>query len=251
MEVTEAGWHLQRVSSYARGQAFPGRRGVRPPELKDHPERLAVISLPEPVRDGGPGLWGVMAARRTERSYHPGPITVAELSQLLWAAQGLTGREKGDLRLRTVPSAGGLHPFDLYVVVNRVEGMEPGLYHYLVPDHTLEFLRAGMLGADLARAALDQQMMERAAVNIALAAVVARSVWRYHERAWRYMYLDAGHIMQNLALAATAMGLGLCPIGAFYDREVDDFFGLDSGEADAGRETVMYMGSIGATPRLA
>ncbi len=245
MEETEAGWHLQRVSSYMRGQAFPGRRGVRPPEAKDQPERLAVMSLPEPGRDGGAGLWGVMAARRSERSYHPGSITLAELSQLLWAAQGLTGREKGDLRLRTVPSAGGLHPFDLYVVVNRVEGMEPGLYHYLVANQSLEFLRSGMLGADLARAALDQQMMERAAVNIALAAVVARCVWRYHERAWRYMYLDAGHIMQNLALAATAMGLGLCPIGAFYDREVDEFFGLDQGEGDAGGETVMYMGSIG------
>lgn len=235
--VTSAGRQLQLASSYTRGQSFPGRRGERPAPYHEYPERLARLELPPPATAGGPGLWEVMKARRTLRTYRPDALTLAEVAQLVWAAQGITG---GDLRLRTAPSAGGLHPFELFLVVNRVEGLEPGLYHYHVPSASLEFLRRGELGADLARASLDQEMMARAALNVALAAVVGRATWRYHERAWRYMYLDAGHIMQNLALAATALGLGLCPIGAYYDGEVDALFGLD-GEA----ETVMYMASIG------
>lgn len=231
---------MQRVSSYHRGQSFPGRRGERPAPFREFPDRLALIQLPAPATAGGPGLWEVIASRRTHRSYGPGPVTLEQVSQLLWAAQGITGK---DMRLRAVPSAGALHPFELFLVVNRVAGLEPGLYHYLVPAGSLELLRRGELGEALARAALDQDMMARAALNVALAAVVERATWRYHERAWRYMYLDAGHIVQNLALAATAMGLGLCPIGAYYDDEVDRLFGLD-GE----RETVMYMASIGPLP---
>ncbi|MEW6546523.1 MAG: SagB/ThcOx family dehydrogenase [Bacillota bacterium] len=234
---TPAGWQMQRVSSYHRGQSFPGRQGERPAPYREYPERLALVQLPQPVTTGGPGLWEVMRTRRTERSYRPDAITPVEVAQLVWAAQGITGNH---LRLRTVPSAGALHPFELFLVVNRVTGLEPGLYHYHVPTASLEFLRPGELGDTLARAALDQDMMSRAALNVALAAVVRRAVWRYHERAWRYMYLDAGHIMQNLALAAAALGLGLCPIGAYYDGEVDHLFGLDGEE-----ETIMYMASIG------
>lgn len=238
--MTGAGRQMQAASSYTRGQSFPGRRGERPAPYREYPDCLRRVELPRPVTAGGPGLWQVMGARRTLRSYAATALTLDEVAQLLWAAQGVTG---GELRLRTVPSAGALHPFELFLVVNRVEGLEPGVYHYHVPSGSLEFLRAGELGADLARAALDQDMMARAALNVALAAVVGRATWRYHERAWRYMYLDAGHIMQNLALAATALGLGLCPIGAYYDAEVDALFGLDGDS-----ETVMYMASIGRRP---
>jgi len=231
---------MQRVSSYHRGQSFPGRRGERPAPFREFPDRLALIELPAPATTGGPGLWEVIASRRTHRSYGTDPVTLEQVSQLLWAAQGITGK---DMRLRAVPSAGALHPFELFLVVNRVTGLEPGLYHYHVPAGSLELLRRGELGVALARAALDQDMMARAALNVALAAVVERCTWRYHERAWRYMYLDAGHIVQNLALAATAMGLGLCPIGAYYDDEVDQLFGLDGKQ-----ETVMYMASIGPLP---
>lgn len=237
---TPAGWQMQQVSSYHRGQSFPGRRGERPAPFREFPDRLALVELPAPAATGGPGIWQVMATRRTGRSYRPDAMTPGEVSQLVWAAQGITGK---DMRLRAVPSAGALHPFELFLVVNRVSGLEPGLYHYHVPTGSLELLRRGELGTALARAALDQDMMARAALNVALAAVVARATWRYHERAWRYMYLDAGHIVQNLALASTALGLGLCPIGAYYDDEVDRLFGLDGDQ-----ETVMYMASIGRLP---
>ncbi|HHY94837.1 MAG TPA: SagB/ThcOx family dehydrogenase [Firmicutes bacterium] len=230
---------MQQASSYRRGEPFPGRHGEKPAAHKEHTDRLALVSLPAPSTRGGLPLWEVMANRRTVRTYTADPLTQEQLSQLLWAGQGITGEA---VRFRTVPSAGAIHPFEIYLVVNRVEGLEAGLYHYHVPSAALEFLRPGQLGAALARASLDQDMMERAAVNFALAAVVARATWRYHERAWRYMYLDAGHLVQNLALAATAMGLGLCEIGAFYDGEVDQLFGLD-GE----RETVLYMASVGGS----
>lgn len=234
---------MQRASSYQRGLSFPSRRGGRPLPYKEFPGRLAWVELPRPEASGGPALWSVMAARRTERTYAPAAVTLAEVSQLLWAAQGVTG---SDARFRTVPSAGARHPFETYLVVNRVTGLEPGLYHYHVPTASLEFLARGELGESLARAALDQDMMAKAALNVILAAVVGRGTWRYHERAWRYLYLDAGHIVQNLALAAAALDLGLCPIGAYYDGEVDELLGLDGEE-----ETVLYMASIGRRLRSA
>lgn len=207
---------------------------------KIYPNPLARIELPPPVSEGGRGIWTVLRERSSIRDYAPDPLTLDEVSQLLWASQGIT-REGGEWQFRTAPSAGALYPIETYLGVNRVQGLAPGLYHYEVRNHRLAFLRQDeFIGQSLTRAALGQTMCTRAAVVFVWTAVLARSVRKYGERAYRYIYLDAGHIGQNLYLAATALGLGCCAVGAFFDDEVNAVLDIDGRE-----ETAVYMATIG------
>jgi SagB-type dehydrogenase family enzyme len=121
-----------------------------------------------------------------------------------------------------------------------IEGIEPGIYHYNVRDHALELVRGGDLRQQLAEAALDQDFLADGAAVLAWTAVFARSKWKYRERAHRYVYLDAGHIAQNVALAAVALGLGSCQVAALYDDEVNALLGVDGKE-----ESIIYMTVIG------
>jgi len=204
-----------------------------------HPQALKVVRLPEPQRDGGEGLWVVIARRRSERGYKRQALSLEQLSQLLWATQGITARVAGH-ELRAAPSAGALYPCETYLVVNNVEGLESGLYHYVVGDHALELLRAGDLSGNIAAACWGQEMAAQAGVVFVWAAVIERCRRRYGERAYRYIYLDAGHIGAQLHLAAVALGLGCCAIGAFDDQAVNKVVGLD-GE----QEFAIYLSSAG------
>ena len=197
------------------------------------------VELPDPQTAGGEGLWGAVQERRSLRDFDDKPMTREQLSQLLWATQGITGRRRG-FAFRAAPSAGACYPIDTYVVVNRVDGLEPGLYHYGVAEGTLERRRQGDLAPAVAAACLDQEMCAEAGVVFAWTALPARSKHRYHERAYRYIYLDAGHIGENLHLAATALGLGCCAVGAFFDDEVNALLGVD-GHA----ETAIYLSAVG------
>lgn len=125
-------------------------------------------------------------------------------------------------------------------MINRAEGVEPGVYHYEIESHALAQLRKGPFGTAAARAALDQELVERADAVFIWSAVFERCKWKYKQRAYRYIYLDAGHIAQNLALAAVALGLGSCQIAAIYDEEANQLLGLD-GE----KESVIYMSAVG------
>ncbi len=198
-----------------------------------------VEKLPAPQTSGGEGLWETIAARRSVREFRPDPISREQLAQLLWGTQGITAREHG-AAFRAAPSAGACYPIDTYVAVNRVAGLEPGLYRYDVEGAALKRVRQGDLSAAIAAACLDQEMAAQAAVVFVWVAVPARSAQRYRERAYRYVYLDAGHIGENLHLAATAMGLGCCAIGAFFDDEVNAIVGVD-GQT----ETAVYLSVVG------
>jgi SagB-type dehydrogenase family enzyme len=125
-------------------------------------------------------------------------------------------------------------------VIHDVEGVDAGLYHYDVQHHQLEQLRTGDLRVEIARAALDQRMAALANVVFVWTAVFPRSMWKYRQRAYRYVYLDAGHIAQNLALAAVALGLGSCQIAALYDEEANELLGVDGVE-----ESTIYMTVVG------
>jgi len=141
-------------------------------------------------------------------------------------------------------------------VVNKVEELEPGLYHYRVAgldilerpiaegSHSLELLKPGDLRSEIAAAALDQLMCAKAGAVFLWTAVFARSIWKYRERAYRYFYLDAGHMAAHLSLAAVAQGLGSCPIAAFYDDEVNDLLGIDGDT-----EGIVYMTAVGRPTR--
>ena len=142
--------------------------------------------------------------------------------------------------LRTAPSAGALYPVETYVVAHRVDGLERGVYHYAVLDRALERLRAGDARLDVMHAALDQGIAYEAAAVFVWSAVWQRSIWKYGQRAYRYVPLDAGHIAENVALAAVGLGLGSCQIAAFYDDEANDLLGLD-GES----ESAIYMTVVG------
>ena len=209
----------------------------QPDWFKTYPDAPRV-KLPDLALDDA-GLFDALARRRSERTYSSEPLALGELGALLWAAAGITARQ-GGFALRTAPSAGGLYPIEHYVVANAVEGLEQGAYHYDVLGRALERLYAGDLRLPLARAALDQRIAADAQAVFVWTAVLERSRWKYGERFLRYVLLDAGHIAENVALAATALGLGTCQIAAFYDEEVAAILGLDPEV-----EPVVYLSTAG------
>jgi SagB-type dehydrogenase family enzyme len=200
---------------------------------------LAAIKLPAAIAEGGLPLWQVFAARRSVRHYGSKPMPMNVLSQLLWSTHGVTGRA-GQRELRNAPSAGACYPIDVYVVVNSVKTLEPGLYRYLAEDHELMLIRAGDVGSEAAKAALGQTMCSKASVTFLWSAVLPRTTGRYGERGQRYVFLDAGHVGQNLYLAATALGYGCCTIGAFDDGAMNRIIG-----ADGKIETTVYGAAVG------
>lgn len=218
-----------------------GRRQIfdkLPEPYKNYPDSEST-TLPEPIKSDGAGIWDILMQRRSRRDYTAEYLSLAELSQLLWAIQGITAYA-GRYALRTSPSAGALYPIETYVIANHIDNLETGAYHYNVLKHSLELIKKGEFGADIAHSALDQTMLEDASVVFIWTAVVARSKWKYGERAYRYIYMDAGHIGQNAYIAAEAMGLGCCTVGAFFDDEIGAIIGIDNKE-----EIVVYLCSIG------
>lgn len=209
--------------------------GPRPPAAKVDPPADR-IPLPAPHRPSV-NVWEVLDARRSRREYLPGPLSLEELSALLHAAQGITEPRWG---FRASPSAGALYPIETYVAVHDVAGLEPGLYHYGVAEHVLEPMRTGDLRASLVIIGVGQEMLGTAQVCFILTAVFQRTRWRYRERAYRYILLEAGHIGQNIYLAATGLGLGACAIGAFLDDRINDLLGVDGEE-----EAALYLLTVG------
>ncbi|MCK4728958.1 MAG: SagB/ThcOx family dehydrogenase, partial [Desulfobacterales bacterium] len=210
----------------------------RPPVYKNYPE-AARIPLPKPVFEETESLWSILNQRRSKRRYAPDPISMTTLATLLWAAQGIT-LSASDYQFRTAPSAGALYPVETYLSIHNVSGLKHGIYHFNVLDFALEEIALDNFGEHLTRAALDQAMVGRGAVLFIWTAIVLRAMWKYRNRCIRYIFMDAGHIGQNLQVAATAMGLGCCCIGAFYDEEINRILGIDGEE-----ETVIYLAAVG------
>ncbi len=234
------GDRFQQEVKYHRGR-LPGGFldwAHKPETYKRYP-LAPKIQLDPPQRDGGAPLWDVLQRRRSVRHFKVEQITKADLSQLLWAAQGITKVLRG-FDFRTAPSAGALYPVETYLVVNTVTEVESGIYHYAVDRHELEQLKVGDFRLQVAQAALDQEMAYQANVVFIWTAMFERSKWKYKQRAYRYVYLDAGHIAQNVALAAVALNLGSCQIAALYDEEVNALIGVDGVE-----ESVLYMTVVG------
>ncbi len=212
----------------------------QPPPHKSYPERPRIELLSPgtlPARQAD--LWEALHGRRSRREYSGAPMSREDLALLAWACQGVTARQ-GPHLLRTAPSAGALYPFETYVSVQAVEGLSPALTHLHVPSFSLEVLEEGDLGAHLAGAALGQAFVKRAATVFVWTVVLPRSAWKYGDRALRYIGLDLGHVCQNLCLAAEAMGLGCCPVAAFFDRELDRVLGVDGDD-----EFAYYMAAVG------
>lgn len=173
------------------------------------------ISLPEPSRKGSLSLEETLYLRRSIRDFLDAPLTLDEVSQLLWASQG-----KAKSGRRVVPSAGALYPLEVYAVCGNIKGLSPGVYKYDHQRHALKKTLDGDKRYQLANAALGQSWVREAPLNIVIAAVFERTTRKYGERGIRYVFIEVGHAAQNVLLQAVSLNLGAVPVGAFYDEEV-------------------------------
>ncbi len=189
------------------------------------------LKLPQPSLKGSVSLEEAISKRRSRREFLPSPLSLDDLSQLLWAAQGVTEPSLWT-GLRSAPSAGGLYPLEVYVVVKEggVSGLNAGAYHYAPHSHTLTLLVEGELSRGLMAACVDQEWVGAAPVNLVYTAVVERTRAKYGERAWQYVLQESGHAAQNVYLQATARGLGGTVIGAFIETEIQSLLSLPSSE---------------------
>ncbi len=180
------------------------------------PESMKAIALPNPQFDSGISLEQTLAERRAVREYADQPLELADLSQLLWAAQGITNLQG----YRTAPSAGALYPLELYVVSGKVSGLPAGIYHYRPQRHELVHTLEGDHRNSLAKVALGQRPVADAPAVIVFTAIYQRTARKYGNRAVRYVHMEVGHATQNLILQATALKLATVVIGAFNDSSV-------------------------------
>jgi SagB-type dehydrogenase family enzyme len=187
------------------------------------------IELPKPLLLGAVSLEEALNKRSSIRDYTGEPLSMKDLSQILWAAQGITRPEWGG---RTTPSAGGTYPLELYVVVadRGVIDLASGVYKYIPQRHTVLLVKAGDFSDELAIAALDQEWVSSASINIVIAAVFERTTERYGDRGVRYVHMEAGHADQNIYLQAAALDLGTVVIGAFHDDQVQKVASLQDNE---------------------
>lgn len=224
------------------------KKGVPSPDLqKPIPEGARLVNLvaPEALAVGEMSVREAIRRRKSVRKYTAESLNLEEVSFLLWATQGVREqvRHAGSARvLRTVPSAGNRHPFETYLLVNRVDGLDPGLYRYLALEHKFCFLGAGKELVQRTHAACYDQYVKASAVTFIWTAIPYRTEWRYDFISPKLIAQDAGHLCQNLYLAATAIGAGACAIGA-YDQA-----GMDTvPEVDGQDEFVVYVATVGKT----
>jgi SagB-type dehydrogenase family enzyme len=184
------------------------------------------LKLPTPKIEGKISLEETLFKRRSVRDYASEGLRLEEVSQLLWAAQGITAEWGG----RTAPSAGGLYPLTVYLVAGNVEDLAGGVYKYNPERHELTMVKDGDFREQMAAASLDQTWVKEGAINIIIAAVYEITTGKYGERGFRYVHMEAGHAAQNICLQATALNLGAVTVGAFEDDQIRQTVGMAANE---------------------
>jgi len=242
---SNSGHEFMVKTRYKNISPSPQNSGLvpQPPLELPIPEGEPLITLPQLAEITVPAmdLRDAIEQRRTVRAYSDMPLSLEELTYLLWVSQGVKRVSSRPSTARTVPSAGARHAFETYLLVNRVTGLESGLYRYAAIENGLLRLDAPEdIGEEIARACLDQSQITNSAATFMWVAVTERMYWRYVERGYRYLHLDAGHVCQNLALGAEQTGCGICPIAAFDDEQLNATLGLDGVEM-----FVVYLASVG------
>jgi SagB-type dehydrogenase family enzyme len=196
-----------------------------------------MITLPEPMQDSDTSIEEALRKRRSARSYKDRPLILAEISQLLWAAQGITD-QRG---LRTAPSAGALYPLEMYVVAGNVTDLPNGVYHYRPYRHELVRIIDGDKRNELCKAALGQTSVRNAAAVIVMSAAYERTTVKYGDRGIQYVHMESGHAAQNIFLQAVPLKLGSVVIGAFHDDAVKKVLKMPE------REQPLYIMPVGRT----
>ncbi|MCW4006775.1 MAG: SagB/ThcOx family dehydrogenase [Candidatus Bathyarchaeota archaeon] len=238
---------FQKDTKYVLGQSF--RRflswSTKPQTYKSYPVEKIPLAVDFDVKSRAHmPLSEVIKNRKSIRRFSSKPLSFAELSYLLWASTGIR-KQNNPHQFRTAPSAGALYPIETYVAANNIQTLTQGLYHYNIEHNALEQLQTGNFSDALTQAALNQEMCSEAPAVLIWTAVFPRQKWKYQQRAYRYVYIDAGHIAQNLALAATSLELGTCQIGAFYDDQINQLL-----QVDGTNESTIYLSVTGQPLRL-
>ena len=236
--------HLHTPSDQQKGLPMPAAALECPSEAE-----FVSLMPPDEITIGSMAIFQAMRQRRSRRRFSMASLTLEELSFLLYATQGVhavqqtrSGKVVGTLR--STPSAGARHAIETYLVINRVDEIMPGLYRYMALDHQLCALSHDSdLPYQTAKACLDQHFVGQGAVVFIWTAVAYRMEWRYGPHATKLIALDAGHICQNLYLAAEAIGCGTCAIGAFVAEWIDPLIGVDGED-----ETTIYVAPVGKLP---
>ncbi|MBT0666122.1 SagB/ThcOx family dehydrogenase [Geobacter pelophilus] len=219
-------------------------QGYAPPAIqKPAPENATIIRLPEldflniPSCD----LLTAIANRQSHRKFTKDSLSLEELSFLLWSVQGVREKLHEAAVLRTVPSAGCRHPFETYLAVQRVEGLESGIYRYLPLDNSIALVKQlENLTSHLTAATHGQSFAGQSAICFIWSVIPERTEWRYAEASYKVIALDAGHACQNLYLACEAIGAGTCAIAAYNQTIADDLIGVDGKD-----EFVIYIAPVG------
>ena len=217
-----------------------------PPPLpqKPYPKDAALIQLikPENLTIGNISLLDAVNNRKSKRKFTDESLTLEELSLLLWVTQGVRKISGGGKLIRkTVPSGGSRHPFETYLCINRVDGVEPGLYRYLPFEHKLCFLKTDPDLSEKINTACDKQsFVGKGAVVFIWTAVPYRSEWCYSFVAHKMIAIEAGHVCQNLYLSCEAIGAGTCAIGDYNNKKIDTIIGVDGKD-----EFVIYIAPVG------
>jgi SagB-type dehydrogenase domain len=234
---------MERTKYRYLGRSDQEKGLPQPPlELPADPA-LPVIDLipPEKIRIPPLDLRTAIERRHSVRSYEREALSLEELSFLLWCTQGVKSVHGNHATFRTVPSAGARHAFETYLLINDVEGLEPGLYRYLALSHRLALVKADpALHTAVSHACFNQSFIMRCNAVFCWTAVPYRMTWRYGERGYRDLHLDAGHVCQNLYLAAEAVGCGTCAIAAFDDDAMAQLLGLDRTT-----QVLIYLATVG------
>ncbi len=224
-------------------QSDQGKGIAAPPLQKSYPADAPLLDLipPADFTVGDMPLREAIARRKSRRRFSDAPMTLEELSFLLWAAQGVQEIWRGGIAARrTVPSAGSRHPFETYLLIHHVTGLTPGVYRYLALEHKLLFLRPLPPLEDAVAAFSGQRFVAHCAVTFIWAVIPYRTEWRYDIVAHKVIAVDAGHVCQNLYLACEAIDAGTCAIGAYNQKALDALLDLDGVE-----EFAVYVAPVG------
>lgn len=244
-KAADIGPEFVKLTRYIYASRSPQQEGVsRPNAIMEMEGESIALPAVDKIEVPEISLYDAIRNRRSTRQYSEVPLSIEELSFLLWAGfwvKELKSNERVEFTLRNVPSAGARHPLECYLMINRVQGIEPGLYHYQPLRHELVRLERGEdIGQEVCEAALGQEMVAKSAVTFIVSAIPQRTAWRYVQRAYRYLYLDAGHVGQNISLACEAIGAGACMIGAYQDEDMNELIGANGED-----EFVIYAFSVG------
>jgi SagB-type dehydrogenase family enzyme len=237
--VEKIGDRFQQETKYYRNRFNDGPdRSLQPDQYKNYPNNPK-IELTKPNNIKTETLNYAIQNRKSIRDFSEKPLLKEQLSYLIWASTGIQRKEQG-FEYRTAPSAGALYPIETYVVINNVKNIVQGVYHYNIKSFYLEQIKKGDYRSVIAEAVLNQSMCYHAAAVFIWTAIFNRSKCKYGQRAYRYIYLDAGHIAENLALSATSINLATCQIAALYDDEVNQIIDIDGLS-----ESTIYLSVVG------